>query len=384
MGAIQFLPVDIIMVIKKRKIVIALNSAWNILNFREGLIKALVANGYQVYAMAPLDKYADQISDLGCQFIALPLEGHGTNPMRDVILWWRYRRLLKALHPDVFLGFTVKPNVFGSLAAHSLGIPVVNNISGLGTVFTNKSWLTFLVKLLYRIALFKSKKVFFQNQEDLDFFVEQDLVKRAAAHRLPGSGVNLIKFQPPSSSYSRKTITFLLISRMLFDKGVSEYVRAAMALKKEYPDVEFAIVGSMDSKNPSAIGQAQMDAWISEGSISYWGSSSDVRKEIGKADVVVLPSYREGTPRALLEAAAMGKPIVTTNAVGCRDVVVDGQNGYLCLVADVKSLIRAMKRMLELDYQDRIKMGQNGRKMMELFFDERFVIDEYLKALDVD
>jgi len=364
------------------KVVIALNTAWNLLNFRSGLIRALLAQGHEVVAVAPDDEYADRVRALGCQFIPLAMDNQGTNPLKDLGLWWRYRRLLKALKPDVYLGFTVKPNVYGSLAAHSLGISVVNNIAGLGSVFNKNNWLTVVVRRLYRLALARSAKVFFQNQDDLDAFVSHGLVQPTVVGRLPGSGVNLAQFQvlPPKPDSGR--ITFLLIARMLWDKGVGEYVRAAAQIKAQYPQAEFALLGFLDVQNPTAVSRAQMQAWVAQGDVVYWGVSDDVRTEVARADVVVLPSYREGTPRTLLEAAAMGKPIITTRAVGCKDVVDDGVNGYLCEPKCADDLATAMCRLLGLSADERAEMGRQGRLKMEREYDERLVVDLYLNTLD--
>lgn len=363
------------------KIVIALNTAWNLWNFRSGLIKALLAEGHEVFAVAPHDEYADRVRALGCQFVALPMDNQGTNPVADALLWWRYRRLLKTLRPDVLLGFTVKPNIFGSLAARSLGIAVINNIAGLGSVFNKNNWLTALVRHLYRLALSGSAKVFFQNQDDMDTFVAQGLVNPRLVGLLPGSGVDLTQFHPMPNRHEDGCVVFLLVARMLWDKGVGEYVQAAAALKDQHPNAEFALLGFLDAQNPTAIGREQMDDWVNQGAVSYWGVSVDVRHELSKADVVVLPSYREGTPRTLLEAAAMGKPLITTNAVGCRDVVDDGVNGYMCEVANAADLAKAMGKMLLINSDERQAMGQQGRAKMERLYDERLVINQYLKSI---
>ena len=367
---------------KKMKVVIALNTAWNLLNFRAGLIKAMLADGHEVVAVAPHDEYADRVRALGCRFVALPMDNQGTNPVRDAVLWWRYRRLLKTLRPDVFLGFTVKPNVYGSLAARSLGIAVVNNIAGLGSVFNKNNWLTALVRRLYRLALSGSAKVFFQNQDDLDAFVAQGLVNPMVVGLLPGSGVDLEKFKPQNLIRNDQKVKLLLVARMLWEKGVGEYVQAASELKIDHPNAEFSLLGFLDVKNPHAISREQMDAWVKSSAINYLGVSDDVASVMNEYDVIVLPSkYREGTPRSLLEAAAMGKPIVTTNTSGCRDVVDDGISGYLCAPGDAQDLSRAMGQLLALTPDERQAMGQQGRLKMERSYDERLVVNQYLAAL---
>lgn len=367
-----------------RNVIIALNSAWNLVNFRTGLIRALVADGYMVFAVAPDDKYSKQLSELGCRYIALPMDNQGTHPLQDGLLFYRFWRLMRKERPDVYLGYTVKPNVYGSLAAHALGIPVINNIAGLGAVFITNSWLTRLVKGLYRVALSRSETVFFQNEDDRSLFVEKGLVRADVTDLVSGSGIDLKKFSP-SAPPERKTVEgkcrFLLIARMLWDKGVGEYVEAARMIRRQYPGAEFCLLGFLDVQNPAAITKGQMEQWVSEGVVSYLGVADDVRPYIAEADCVVLPSYREGTPRSLLEAAAMGRPIVTTDAVGCREVVDDDENGYLCRPRDVEDLAAKLERMIQLSSEERAAMGLCGRAKMEREFDEQIVIRKYLDAI---
>jgi len=364
-----------------KKVMIVLNAAWNLVNFRSGLIRALVAEGYEVVAVAPTDKYAEELPALGCRFIPLPMDNKGTHPGRDLLLLARFVRLLLVEKPDVYLGYTVKPNVYGSIAAHALGIPVINNIAGLGTVFIKGGWLNRVVRGLYRLALSRSATVFFQNGDDREMFVSGGLVKAAVTDRLPGSGVDLIRFGPvplPNGSPLR----FLLIARMLKDKGVVEYVEAARTLRVRGIDAEFCLLGFLDVQNPTAISRAQMDAWVGEGCVRYLGVSDDVGSEIARADCVVLPSYREGTPRSLLEAAAMARPIVTTDSVGCRDVVDDGVSGYLCQPRDADDLAEKMARIAALSPESRTAMGASGRAKVMREFDERIVIGKYLDAIE--
>lgn len=419
-----------------QRVMIALNLAWNLVNFRAGLIRALVAEGYEVVAVAPPDEYAPQLAALGCRFVPLPMDNQGTHPGRDLLLLWRFVRLLRRERPAVYLGYTVKPNVYGSLAAHALGIPVVNNIAGLGAVFIRDSLVTRVVRGLYRLALGRSRRVFFQNDEDLRLFVEGGLVRPEVTGRVPGSGIDLGRFAPvplpggrgrgnpalstktslspgPSPACGRGEITgaglsptaslspdpsdeaptlrypasgrgevrFLLIARMLWDKGVGEYVAAARMVKRRCPEVEFGLLGFLDVKNPAAISREQMEEWVAEGVVTYLGVSDDVREQIAQADCVVLPSYREGTPRTLLEAAAMARPLVATDAVGCREVVEDGVNGYLCRVKDAGDLAQKMERMIALSHDERTAMGRRGREKVEREFDERLVIEAYLRVV---
>lgn len=379
----------------KGKVIIALNTAWNLYNFRAGLIRTLIAEGYEVVAIAPSDEYAGRLSELGCRFVPLAMDNGGTHLGRDLTLLWRFYRLLRRERPSVFLGYTVKPNVYGSLAAHALGIPVVNNIAGLGAVFINDSWLTRLVRGLYRVALSRSAKVFFQNEDDRQLFVEWRLVQQEVTDRVPGSGLDLTRFSPGAASDSvtpsacpagsRKVnsgeFLFLLIARMLWDKGVGEYVAAARILKRSVTGVDFCLLGFVDVQNPAAISREQMEEWVIEGVVKYLGISDDVQRHIAAADCVVLPSYREGLSRTLLEAAAMGCPIITTDVVGCREIVDDGVNGLLCRPRDAADLAEKMRRMITLSSEERAEMGRRGRDKVEREFDERIVIGKYLKAI---
>lgn len=362
------------------KVVIALNTAWNLLNFRAGLIRALVAAGYEVVAVAPSDAYASRLAQLGCRYVPLPMDNQGTHPGRDALLIWRFFRLFQAERPDVYLGYTVKPNVYGSLAAHALGIPVINNIAGLGTVFIKGGWLNRLLQGLYCLALSRSAMVFFQNDDDRQLFIAGGLVDKAVTDLLPGSGIDLEKFRPLPLPY-QSPFRFLLIARMLWDKGVGEFVEAAKMLKAKGVNAEFCLLGFLDVQNPTAISHSQMDDWVAEGVVRYLGVSDNVREEIARADCVVLPSYREGTPRTLLEAAAMARPIVTTDSVGCREVVDDGINGCLCKPKDAADLAEKMAWIVLLSPAEREAMGLRGRKKAEREFDERIVINKYLEAI---
>lgn len=366
------------------KIIISVNTAWNLVNFRAGLIRALVAKGHTVVALAPNDNYTSSLKLLGCRFVPLPMDNGGSNPVKDLLLTWRFHRIFARERPNIFLGYTVKPNVYGSIVAQHLGISVINNIAGLGAVFIKDGLLVHLVSWLYKVALRRSAKVFFQNKDDRQLFIKNGLVKSALTDLLPGSGINLNHFLPaplPSSNLENSKFRFLLAARMLRDKGVLEFVEAAKLIKKTWPHVEFCLLGFVDVKNPTAISSEEIEQWVSTGVINYLGTSDDIRIEIADADCVVLPSYREGIPRSLLEASAMGRPIITTDAIGCREVLDDGISGYLCKVRDVEDLASKMIKMLSLSAADRIQMGLQGRKKMEAQFNEEFVIDKYLEAI---
>jgi glycosyltransferase involved in cell wall biosynthesis len=369
-----------------KKILISLNTAWNLLNFRAGLIQGLISSGFEIVAVAPKDKYVAELEFIGCRFVHLEMDNQGTHPLRDLLLLWRYWRLFKTEKPDLNLFYTVKPNVYGSLASSICGIPFINNVSGLGAVFIRGGWLRRFVSALYKIAFRNSNRVFFQNRDDLGLFLENKLVQAELTDVLPGSGINLHRFTPTDDA-DRKSLNspfrFLLIARMLKDKGVVEFVNAAQLLKEPGVKAEFCLLGFLDVQNPAAISSEEMKEWVDQGFVKYLGVSDDVRKHIASSDCIVLPSYREGTPRTLLEAAAMGKPIITTNVVGCKEVVEHGVNGFLCEEKNAQDLALKMKEMLLLSESQRKLMGQNGRLKMEKEFDENIVIQKYLQAIDL-
>jgi glycosyltransferase involved in cell wall biosynthesis len=361
-------------------VVLAANSSWNIVSFRSGLIRALKAEGYEPIVLAPVDPAAEQrMDDLGVERIVVRIERSGLNPFADLALVLKYRRLLKRLRPIAYLGFTIKPNIYGSIAARLTGIPAIANISGLGTVFIKRGPLLALVSRLYRFALKRVAVAFFQNPDDLELFVRRGLVRRDQARLLPGSGVDLESFQP--TAFPAGPATFLFIGRLLGDKGVREFADAARIVRADLPDARFQLLGPMDEGNRSAIARSELDQWVSEGRIEYLGETDDVRPYIEKATAVVLPSYREGLPRSLLEAAAMGRPLVTTDVPGCREVVEHGVNGLLCEVRSSDSLAKAMKELAEMPSEKWAQMGAASRRMVEERFSQTVVIRAYLDAL---
>ena len=367
---------------KNQTVLISINAAWNIYNFRQGLIGALKEQGFRIVALAPQDACAARLAELGVRYVPLAMDKKGVSPLKDMLLLMRYYRLLRRIRPDVFLGYTPKPNVYGSLAAHMLGIPVINNVSGLGTAFIRQGLLTRIVMMLYRLAFRRSRAVFFQNPDDMSLFTQAGLVRPDRAQLLPGSGIDLDRFSAIAASDERRSeFRFLLVGRLLWDKGVREYVEAARLVRAEAPHARFQILGFLDAENRTAVPRAEIEAWIEEGVIDYLGDTDDVRPHVAAADCVVLPSYREGLPRTLLEAAAMARPLIATDVPGCRAVVQDGRNGFLCEVRNPHSLADAMLRMLRLSNDDRDRLGAEGRRLVEREYDERLVIRKYLEAI---
>jgi glycosyltransferase involved in cell wall biosynthesis len=364
-----------------KTIALSINSSWNILNFRSGLIEALKADGYRVIALSPADGYQDRFAAIGVEHVPIAIDSAGLSPIRDLRLLVRYRRELKRIGADLFLGYTAKPNIYGSLAARSLGIPVINNVSGLGTAFIGTGPLTRIVSTLYRIALRRSATIFFQNPEDRDLFLSLKLVSEDRSRLLPGSGIDLERFTPSAEPRRPGPFTFLLVGRLLWQKGVREYAAAARLVRREMPEARFQLLGFLDVPNRSAVSRAEVQAWVAEGLIDYLGEADDVRPHIAAADGIVLPSYREGLPRTLLEGAAMAKPLIATDVPGCRQVVEHGINGFLCQVADAASLAKAMLALARLADEQREAMGAAGRRRVERDYAERIAIERYRQAI---
>src|SRR6476661_4964538 len=260
-----------------KTIVISINAAWNIVNFRMGLIRALRAAGHEVIALAPPDEYGARLEAAGIRYVPIAMDKQGLSPLNDLLLLGRYWRILRRLRPDLFLGYTAKPNVYGSLAAHALGVPVINNVSGLGTAFIGGGLLTRVVSTLYRIAFRRSATVFFQNEEDRDLFVTNRLVTPAQARLLPGSGVDVDHFRPAAQLAAENGFVFLLVARVLRDKGVMEYVESARRIRNTVPNARFQLLGFLDAENRTAIPRREVEAWVREGVIEYLGEAQDVR-----------------------------------------------------------------------------------------------------------
>lgn len=362
-------------------LVLTANTAWNLAHFRAPLLHAFAKRGFSLVALVPVDASISKLQDMGCEVEPVPVQPHGRNLWADFLLFRSYIRLLRRYRPVALLSFTVKPNIYGGLAARLLGVPQIGNISGLGTAFIQGGWLGKLVGWLYRLALGGAKRVFFQNPDDRDLFLEKCLVREEQAALLPGSGVDLDYFKPLGGRgvSEQNSFVFLFIGRLLGDKGLMELFQAVKLLKAPAP--RLLILGPLGGTNPSAIAPEVLAQWRQDPQVELLGPADDVRPFIDAADCVVLPSYREGTPRSLLEAAAMGKPLIATDVPGCRQVVQDGHNGYLCQVKNPHDLARAMRQLMQLSPEQRRAMGQASRNLAEELFDEKLVVKKYLEAL---
>lgn len=364
------------------KIAIFANTDWYIYNFRLNLIKSLKAEGFEIIAMGPGGKYSEKIKKDVDGYHELSLAGSSINPFSELYTLYHIRKILSSQNIDLVLSYTPKANIYASLVAYTLKCKVFVNVSGLGRVFIRETMLTRFVKMLYRLSFARADIVFFQNHNDRDFFLLNRFVEASRTMVLPGSGVDLERFAFSEERRKGGHFVFLLVARMLWDKGVGEYVEAARQIKRIRSEVKFFLLGSLDSHNPSTIRREVVEGWVGEGVIEYYEPTDRVENYLKVADCVVLPSYREGTPRSLLEAASMGIPVITTDATGCRNVVEDGVTGYLCRTRDAEDLKEKMLKMLALSPAEREKMGVLGRRKMEREYDENIVINEYLTRIN--
>lgn len=363
------------------RIALVLNTSWNIYNFRMSLVRALLKQGHEVHTIAPRDEFSPALIEAGCHHHNVRMDSRGANPIKDSALIAELFFIYRKIKPDIILHYTIKPNVYGTLAASILRIPVINNVCGLGTVFLKNNLVSFIAIALYKISFRFARKVFFQNPEDMKLFVSKKMVRPEAVDLVPGSGIDLAKFTPLPFKRNH-TFTFLLISRLITDKGILDYIQAVRSLKKEGFNAKFQILGALDPAHKRGIKVATVREWIDSEIIEYLGTTTDVRTFISQADCIVLPSYREGTPRTLLEAASCAKPIIATDVPGCNHVVVDNYNGFLCRMKDSGDLAEKMRRLASCPDLQLAELGRNGRRKMEAEYDESLVINKYLRALE--
>ena len=367
------------MPLNKRKIAFVGNSVLTMMIFRMGIIKALTKR-YDITVIAPMDGDVEALQALSVRFIPVEIDCKGTNPWTDGRLYRALKTIYRREQFDFIFHFTIKPNIYGSQAASVLGIPHINVITGLGYTFIKRNWLFRLSCVLHRVAMRNAEQVWFLNEDDKDTFVRLHLVAPHKVHVIHGEGVDTTYYH--ATQALPDSFVFLYIGRMLRYKGADLFALAAEQLKAEYPSVRWQLLGAMDADNPDGIKAEEIENWVRKGTIEYCGVVKDVRPHIEQCTCVVLPSrFREGVPRSLMEAASMERPIITTDSVGCKEVVEDQVNGLLCEKQSLDSLVAAMRTMLETPQQQLTQMGQRGRERMCRLFDEQIIIEEYNQVL---
>ena len=366
-----------------KKIAIVSNTSWSVYNFRLGLLERLKAYGHEVVIVAPKDEFSSKLIAMGFSYEVVKINNYGTNPLNEIKIIQELTQIYKKHQFDFIFHYTIKPNIYGSFAAKRCNIPSIAITTGLGHLFSYKSYIVRKFTMsLYRLASHYSKQVWFLNQNDLDTFVNKKIVKPEKTILLHSEGINVQWFKPTDRKPKNDKIVFLFAGRILWDKGIKEFAAAAETITKEYKNVEFHLLGFIDPSNPNSVPSAQIQTWQKNKTIKYLGDTDDVRPFIEDCSCLLFPSfYGEGISRILLEASSMGKPIITTDNVGCREIVEHGKNGFLTKPKDVEDIINKIKTFIAIDQKKRDKMGREGRAKVLREFDEEFVIKRYFETL---
>ena len=361
----------------KKKVLILVNRDFVIYNFRIELVEKLLEEGYQVYICSPDGPKIEKVIDMGCEYIPITMERRGTNPIRDIQLMNKYRKIFKATKPDIILTYTTKVCIYGGIIARWMNIPYLMNVSGLGTATEQKSLLQPLMIFLYKVATKKAKCVFFQNSENKEFF-EKHKMYTGKSILIPGSGVNLTKWNVLDYPNDKDAVEFLFISRIIKEKGIEEYVTTAEAIKQEYSSAVFHVLGPCDGQY-----QEYLKKHEAAGTIIYHGEVEDTKEYLAHAHCTIHPSYYpEGMSNVLIESAACGRPIITTNRSGCRETVEHGVTGFMCETRNCEQLIQYVRLFMQMNNEERKRMGLAGRKKMENEFNRQIVVDAYMKEIE--
>lgn len=369
-------------IVPNKTIAFVSNSAWSVFNFRLDVIRWLIKNHVKVLVFAPDDDYANKLTAQGCDFIPINFNNRDENPLKDYLFYRQLRRLYRQYKPDFIFHYVAKPNIYGSLAATAEKIPSVAVITGLGYPFAKRNLLFRIMRMLYRKALRHTREVWFLNNEDAKVFITEKIVSIDKMKVLPGEGVNTKHFAPSSMQGERQPFEFLMSTRLLKSKGIGLYADAARILKKKNYHVKFSLIGFFENNHPDSISPENLKKWEDEGLISYLGFADDVRPYLQKADCMVFPSfYNEGVPRCLMEASSMEIPVITSFNRGCKEVVLNNSNGYICNRNDPFDLADKMEKMINTSVDERQRMGKNGRQLVLKKFDICKIIEEYSNTL---
>lgn len=355
------------------------NSIISLINFRKELIHTLIEKNYEVYFTVPESKENQQVKELlnmGTKYVQNSINGRSINPFFELKTLFQLKKIVQNIEPDIILSFTIKPNIYGSYVAKKCKIPIIINITGLGSGFNN-AYTKILVEKMYKYACKNAFCIFFQNEANYNYFIENKIAKKDKSKIVPGSGVNLEKFKPMEKTKEDGIVRFLFIGRIMKEKGIEEYLEAAKYISNKYSNVEFQIVGPYEEEK-----YKDVILNLNNSKIKYLGKSDDVRKEIKEVDCIINPTYHEGMSNVLLEGAAMGKPLMASNIPGCKEIVEDGVNGYLFEPKNTQKLIEKIEEFLKLSSSEREKLGRAGRQKVEENFDRNIVIKAYLETID--
>lgn len=357
-----------------RKILIIANNDVGLYKFRKELIEALLEE-YEVHIALPDGGFVKDLVEMGCVFHSTEFDCHGKNPISDFLLLKKYKSMIRKISPDVVLTYTIKPNIYGGWACASLKVPYICNITGLGIAVENKGILQIITTTLYRYALRRAKKVFFQNEYNL-LFMKNKKVVRENYDVLPGSGVNLKQYEPMPYP-NNDTIDFIFVARVMKEKGIDQYLAAAEYISGKYSNVRFHVFGKCDEEYKAVLQKKH-----SMGQVIYHGPVKDMLPIYEMSSCTVHPTYYpEGMSNVLLESCASARPIITTDRPGCREIIDDGINGFVCLQQNSNDLIEKIERFLALSVDERRVMGMNGRRKIEREFDRNIIVQKYLSEI---
>lgn len=363
-----------------KKILLVNNTLGGIISFRKNLIEELESNGYKVAVIADSE---GKEKPKNMRFIDLRLNRRGVNPFEDMKLILNYLKLYRQEKPDIILHYTIKPNIYGTLAAQVLRIPCINTVNGCGSAFLKTNFVGKIVRKLYRLSFKFPRKVLFQNPDDMQEFLQRDIVSKKQSKRVYGSGVDIGRFYPMEREKNREYTVFLFIGRLIKEKGIEIFCKVAEEFQKRENKVKFQILGEINLSEKDSISQEYLFKLVNRGTVEYLGVSTDVREEIRNCDCLLFPSYyREGVPRSLLEGGAMGKALLTTNSPGCKETVENGFNGYLIEPKDLRDTVRKVEDYLRLSKEEKEKMGKNSRKKIIREFDEKEVFKTYMSSIE--
>ena len=360
---------------KYKTIALVANSTWNIHNFRLNLLDKFIGEGHDVIVIAPVDQYIEYKEKYpAVKHIALrSMDRDSTNPLKDLVLIAELTHKYKRLKPDLVIHFTNKPNIYGAIAARRAKVDSIAIVTGLGYAFIHNGFIKSVTTALYKYTSKYHKKFIFENIEDRELFENENIITRAQGISVKGCGVNTTYFHPYPNQKVNEAMVFSFVGRLLYDKGVKEFVEAARIIKLRHPNTRFWLVGELDPDNPATVEKDELIEWVDSDIVYYHGFQRDVRPFISKSDCVVLPSYREAIPRTITEAMAMAKPVITTDTAGCREAVDVEVNGYLAKLRDANDLAESMQKIISLTEEERKSMGQAGRNIVMNQFDDRLI-----------
>lgn len=360
-----------------KKVLMLGNSDIVIYNFRRELIEKMIKSGYEVYVSLPYSKRTEALKDMGCIFINTEINGRGTDIFEDIKLCLQYLKTLIKVRPDVVLTYTIKPNIYGGIACRLMRIPYICNITGLGSGYLKNGLVKKIIKILSRISYKKATKIFFQNTSDMNTLINDNILTRNY-DLLPGSGVNLERYNLLDYPDKESEVNFSFIARVMKDKGIDEYLEAAKSIKVNYPRVNFSIIGKIEEVKYRSI----LSEYERRGIIKYEGFNDDIIHVIEKSNCIINPSYSEGMSNVLLEGAACGRPLIASDIPGCREIIDNDINGLLFNVKSAEDLIEKIDKFINLDYREKVLMGLAGRIKVQDSFNRDIVVDKYMNLIN--